>query len=40
VSLAALADYARDVAPHIDRLAIAVHRHASPAGRAVIQSYG
>ncbi len=37
---AALAEFAREVAPHIDRLAIAVHRHASPAGRAVIRSYG
>lgn len=35
-----LSAFARDVAPHIDRLAIAVHQHARPAGRALISSYG
>ncbi|HEY3063053.1 MAG TPA: hypothetical protein VGL99_29110 [Chloroflexota bacterium] len=40
MDLGALTEYARDIAPHVDRLATAVHRHAGPDGRAVIQSYG
>lgn len=35
-----LAAYARAVAPHVDRLAIAVHKHVRPAGRALVQEFG
>lgn len=35
-----LVSYARAVAPHIDRLAIAVHRHGQPAVLALLQEFG
>jgi hypothetical protein len=35
-----LIDYARTIAPHIDRLAIAVHKHGRPASRALLQEFG
>jgi len=35
-----LAAYARAVAPHVDRLAMAVHKHVRPAGRALVQEFG
>lgn len=35
-----LARYARDVAPHVDRLAIAVHKHGRPAGAALLREFG
>lgn len=35
-----LVQYARDIAPHIDRLAIAVHRHGRPAGMALMREFG
>lgn len=35
-----LVSYARAVAPHIDRLAIAVHRHGQPAALALLHEFG
>ncbi|HZS89792.1 MAG TPA: hypothetical protein VFE42_20170 [Chloroflexota bacterium] len=32
--------YAGAIAPHIDRLSIAVHRHGRPAGRALLEEFG
>jgi hypothetical protein len=32
--------YAREIAPHIDRLTIAVHKHGRPAGRALFEEFG
>lgn len=35
-----LVSYARAIAPHVDRLAIAVHKHARPAGQALLREFG